>query len=642
MRSDRSEAGGGNERRGGAGARRERKKHSARRRAEITSGLATKQEITRRVTRRTGPSLQKPREDDFGESFCRQNILHDKSLFIQRKMEPHHQLPQGTTSTQPGYPTAPDNVQLSPTRRQNWADVVADRTTERDSSQHHSTQTLHPVDWASDINDDQVHQAYNALIQRQRVTPGPNAVRTELDLHLAKESFGMYHKAGIILFTAEEAPRRDKVVEWANSVIVYHRGLQVRIIRELARKHFILVLGSQQQKEELLRDPPKQMGGKAIMLSQWKPDYDYREASKITKQVWVELQFVDPLLLNQGHRMLQTIGQVLFHTVQTSNDLKYAHIRGCVHEGGHTESTYGDYHRCILGGGGGGHIIQEVKYTRLPDSCFRCWQRGHRASDCPNPQTRSSRANTTQASGQRSYAHKGASSPATTPAKRAPAKVIPQWKEKAPPQPPINAAEPEKANSTLPQLDNPIVQPQNEEEANAVDNGTDDSLGTQPLDFLSTPVLPATPGWDLNSLVPSPLHLGNLHDNIDQAVPDETPTQPMQPDHTLVFHTPVLNTQPLQDNISPQEMRIVAKKRILQDRAISPHEEILHSTDRYLRDSQPLHRDRLPAIFISPQEASNVCAQLLQTLAAMQDGPRLLEFTEEDPTPPASTSRPPP
>ncbi|KAL3696903.1 hypothetical protein R1sor_010979 [Riccia sorocarpa] len=285
-------------------------------------------------------------------------------------------------------PPSAATVDYSLSPRRKWADVVADRSQETSQQTAPSNDNVANVEWATGVTEVELHQAYNALVTRQKSTPGPNATKTTLDLDLAKESLGMYNKAGVILFMAEEAPGRDKVVDWAQRILVGRRGVQIRIIRELARKHFIIVLGSQAQKEQLLRNPPKEMGGKAIMISPWKPEYDYKEASKASKQIWVELQYVDPLLLNQGQMMLQSIGQVLFHTVHTTNDLKYAHIRGCVMR--HDLENLPN--EVIVDLPWGGHLIQEIRYTLLPDTCYRCRQRGHKAMDCPLPNTRAHRA----------------------------------------------------------------------------------------------------------------------------------------------------------------------------------------------------------------------------------------------------------
>ncbi|KAL3696875.1 hypothetical protein R1sor_010951 [Riccia sorocarpa] len=174
----------------------------------------------------------------------------------------------------------PDVVNGQSVRK--WSDIVAGR----DATQKPTDRAPgnRDPDWAAGINDEMMKSAYNALLERQTAKPGPNATRTTLNLDLARDAVGLYQKTGIILFTAEEAPSRDRIVDWVQRSIVQDRQLQVQYVRELAKKHFILVMATTQDKDSLLNNPPRYMYGKAVMLSKWSPDYNYREAAKANNQ----------------------------------------------------------------------------------------------------------------------------------------------------------------------------------------------------------------------------------------------------------------------------------------------------------------------------------------------------------------------
>ncbi|KAL3697957.1 hypothetical protein R1sor_012033 [Riccia sorocarpa] len=201
-----------------------------------------------------------------------------------------------------------------------------------------------------------------------------------LDMAIARRTLGILSKAGLLLFTAEEAPSPDKVIRWVEEVIIQKMGIQVRMIRSLARKHFLEVVGDEDQRDYIMKNPPGRMEGKMIQISRWTPGYNYKEASMSSKQVWVELSFVDPMIVDQGHKMLAKLGPILYYAVVRKNETKYSHIRGCVL----MHNLDNLYDSISLELPWGGEYLQEVEYTGLPDQCHKCSQRGHWAADCAN------------------------------------------------------------------------------------------------------------------------------------------------------------------------------------------------------------------------------------------------------------------
>ncbi|KAL3683336.1 hypothetical protein R1sor_001358 [Riccia sorocarpa] len=77
--------------------------------------------------------------------------------------------------------------------------------------------------------------------------------------------------------------------------------------------------------------------------------------------------------------MVEALGPVLFHSTHEANDIRYAHLRACVMR----QDTENLPNAIIVDLPWGGHFVQEVKYTRLPDACYTCNQKGHKAFECP-------------------------------------------------------------------------------------------------------------------------------------------------------------------------------------------------------------------------------------------------------------------
>ncbi|KAL3698443.1 hypothetical protein R1sor_012519 [Riccia sorocarpa] len=501
----------------------------------------------------------------------------------------------------PGSSTGPNQ-----TFRQSWSNVVAGRSVRHGKEDIINTADLPNLDWTKDVQDGHIREAFNALTTRKGTQPPDDAPRTKLNMDIAKQSFGMLQKVGVILFTAEDAPSRDRVVEWVQTEIIDKRMIPVRAVRELARKHFLILLASTDQTEELLKAPPLAMGGRAVMMTKWSPEYDYREVSKAAKQIWVELQYVDPLLIAHGELMLKTLGQPLYHTIVEDNQLKYAHIRACVlrHDLQNLPETL------VVDLPWGGHAVQEVKYTFLPDSCFKCRQRGHMAAQCPNPHRTPGKRNfqwnrplqQPRPHAQPPIQTQPPASPVqtttteiTAPEKLGQGKSLPTWRRKVEER---NIGE-QRHNIHTRDLQTAFDQEASKKnnagnshtvttEPTAIPATTDTSTGTQLLDMqeditlLTQQLPPDSPKdhdqWDLNQRVSTPVE----EDNSKKTLLSTQETQLMG------------NSQPtkdVQDNAesgeildSPIEPTIIAKKRALQGGFTSPHKELLPAGDRFERE----------------------------------------------------------
>ncbi|KAL3675612.1 hypothetical protein R1sor_025560 [Riccia sorocarpa] len=236
------------------------------------------------------------------------------------------------------------------------------------------------ITFAEGITDAQIREAFAELKWHQPSKPRQNPLRIPLDMEIARRTFGLLSKAGVMLFTAEEAPSRDRVIRWAEDTLINHMGFTVRMIRCIAQKHFLIVVGDADQREFLLKNAPGRMEGKMIQVSMWNPSYNYQEAAMTSKQIWVELPFVDPMIINHGKKMLEKLGPILYYAVVKTNEAKYSHIRACVM----MRNLDCLHDSIILELPWGGEYTQEVDYTGLPDQCHKCRLRGHWAKDCPD------------------------------------------------------------------------------------------------------------------------------------------------------------------------------------------------------------------------------------------------------------------
>ncbi|KAL3683845.1 hypothetical protein R1sor_001867 [Riccia sorocarpa] len=256
--------------------------------------------------------------------------------------------------------------------------------------------------------------------------------------------------------------------------------------------------------------------------------------------------------------MLQTIGQVLFHAVQTTNDLKYTHIRGCVM----CTDMENLPNEVIVDLPWGGHVIQDIKYTLLPDTCYRCRQCGNRAMGCTNPNSRGNGR-------------------CTGPSRR----DINLFTVPQKPAASTQGAKPQKTPQKAPPNANPMEWRPKGKNATAEFS----SVATE------TQV-----------------------DDDQQLNPPST--QQFTSTQDTVLLTPQPNAQFMTNGSSPPEPSNVAKKRLLEDNAVSPHEEPLSHGDRYDRDRTFIFGPHLPDNLeednqkISKQKGEQSSTFLLQEL----------------------------
>ncbi|KAL3675782.1 hypothetical protein R1sor_025730 [Riccia sorocarpa] len=155
-----------------------------------------------------------------------------------------------------------------------------------------------------------------------------------IDLNIAKAAarLGRLRRAAVVVQIFEISPSRDRVVAWVQDTMEIWLGVAVSQVTALSRKEFLVVFTTEEDRDEVIAQPPGFLDGKAVRIVKW----ENRQSTKLTANM--------------------------------KNELKYANVRVCIlvdvsldlpqFVGIKTpwEKTY----------------LQPVVYTRLPDRCLLC------------------------------------------------------------------------------------------------------------------------------------------------------------------------------------------------------------------------------------------------------------------------------
>ncbi|KAL3680267.1 hypothetical protein R1sor_023223 [Riccia sorocarpa] len=243
--------------------------------------------------------------------------------------------------------------------------------------------------------------------------------------------------------------------------------------------------------------------------------------------MWIELPNLDPLLLGHGTKMLQTLGQVLYHSVTTTAEMRYAHIRAC---------------------------IMRMDVDNLPEAVVIDLPWGGHNQPAPGKDPR-------------------------TPSKIQPTNLNRKWKPKD------NATTSD--ISTL----NPFQALQTEEDPplpqgvvpNGNQQGSEQPRGKWKPERKGDEGGSALDGtWDLNQQVngsPIPQEQPGVPTSIAL---ESVATQSSEGDGSNAVTQILFSSTALIE--SPPDPTIIAKKRLMQNREISPQEEILKIEDSFTRD----------------------------------------------------------
>ncbi|KAL3687340.1 hypothetical protein R1sor_013649 [Riccia sorocarpa] len=277
----------------------------------------------------------------------------------------------------------------------------------------------------------------------------------------------------------------------------------------------------------------------------------------------------------------------------------------------------------------GEHFVQEVKYTRLPDACYKCNQKGHKAFECPQNFHPGRRGNRCTFAGTSKDAEVSNPMPNTRQPPVTPARLKRVWKQKGPQLTPTKAASANSPKSAATKLSNRFSVLQNDDENQEHDDieTTDGTTDTSVPNKVSTPGDPLSCVVDDLHNMTQPLTVNANHEAMlsqkkteidlnlkttsasssvdtthDDDLHDVTQTQilsqsvghnsPEPQDNASLHtpfglhrsaHTPLMQRSSIEaagSPLSPLEQMIVAKKRFLDNGKASPHEEAIEDVER--------------------------------------------------------------
>ncbi|KAL3677972.1 hypothetical protein R1sor_020928 [Riccia sorocarpa] len=321
--------------------------------------------------------------------------------------------------------------------------------------------------------------------------------------------------------------------------------------------------------------------------------------------------------------MAESLGPVLFHASHEANDVKYSHLRACIMR----EDMINLPNAIIVDLPWGGHYIQEVKYTWLPDSCYKCRQREHKAVDCPSafkPGPRGGNARFQRGNQHAFRTQANAQAIGTSHIFNTPNRVKRTWKPKTPTKSPKARTDLDKVMGQTPtqKIVSPvtaasnrfaILQEADEHDLDIVQTQQLQSPSPQPERVL-TQVQDLEegeiiPNLDLNEILPTEELAPEALSMVQYQAPLTTDTQivpSLEEQESLwpPLPLPPKLTQEQHRSLSPLEVMVVAKRRMLFNREASPHEEL--SQGRSALAKQPeMQSSMILAQNIDPNEVSS-------------------------------------
>ncbi|KAL3689706.1 hypothetical protein R1sor_016015 [Riccia sorocarpa] len=201
----------------------------------------------------------------------------------------------------------------------------------------------------------------------------------DLDVENVAIKLGRFRRTAVVLQALESSPSRDRVVAWIRETMVVRKGVRVSQVKALARREFLIVFNSEEDKINALTRPPCFIDGRVVRMIEWGDRFRDKLLPNL-KAAWVELRDVPPFLEDEATKMLKALGPIVYQTIEKQVEMRYANIRGCVllDMGCDLPTTIGirtPWQKMYS---------QKVIYTRLPDRCYSCLQQGHWAKNCPS------------------------------------------------------------------------------------------------------------------------------------------------------------------------------------------------------------------------------------------------------------------
>ncbi|KAL3675491.1 hypothetical protein R1sor_025439 [Riccia sorocarpa] len=149
----------------------------------------------------------------------------------------------------------------------------------------------------------------------------------ELNVEKAAVRLGRLRKTAMVLQVLEASPSRDRVVAWAHDTMEVRLGVTVSQVTVLSRQEFLILLQTEEEREEVLARPPGFLDGKAVRLVNWENRNSIKVSANM-KVAWVELRDLPPFLEDQVGQMLAALGPVVHHSLDKLPELRYATENG--------------------------------------------------------------------------------------------------------------------------------------------------------------------------------------------------------------------------------------------------------------------------------------------------------------------------
>ncbi|KAL3681006.1 hypothetical protein R1sor_023962 [Riccia sorocarpa] len=192
--------------------------------------------------------------------------------------------------------------------------------------------------WGANITDEELIQAFQELQQHCPPCTGKVIKSIEINPYRGKVRVDQMRRAAVILHTMDLMPTVAKVEEWAVGRLHHELGVKVVQVRLLSRKHFLIILGFEEDKVKVLTAP--------------------------TLYMWRRMFTWGGSVQNRGQGALPN---------------SHLHIRACVQ----INLAEPLVDTVEIKRNGTVLFRQAVHYQKLPNVCFLCHDTCHWIKDCP-------------------------------------------------------------------------------------------------------------------------------------------------------------------------------------------------------------------------------------------------------------------